>query len=49
VNYDSILRQLAEITYAPYAMWVSDHFINPDGTDKQALLRVIRQKSGRRS
>lgn len=49
VNYDFVLRQLAEIMYAPYAMWVSDHFINPDGTDKQALLRLTRQKQGRRS
>lgn len=49
VNYDSVLRQLAEITYAPYAMWVSDHIINPDGTDKNMLLKQSRKKSRRQS
>lgn len=49
VNYDSVLRQLAEITYAPYAMWVSDHIINPDGTDKRALIQNKTQRRGRRS
>lgn len=47
VNYDTVLRQLAEILYAPYAMWVSDHIMNPDGTDKR--LRQRRQKHQRRS
>jgi hypothetical protein len=49
VNYDSVLRQLAEITYAPYAMWVSDHILNPDGTDKRLVLQAVRKGTRRRS
>ena len=49
VNYDSVLRQLARITYAPYAMWVSDHVLNPDGTDKRVLIQMARQRNRRRS
>jgi len=49
VNYDSVVRQLAEITYAPYAMWVSDHILNPDGTDKRVLAQLAQAKNRRRS
>jgi hypothetical protein len=39
VNYDAVLRHLAQITYAPYAPWISDHILDADGEPRNHLLK----------
>jgi len=44
VNYDAVIRRLAAVTYAPYCRWVSDHLLNPDGTEKHKIQVTVKDK-----